>query len=105
MAKNKLEELRKSGNFTPQEPFSGKSADNRSNITFHKKETDTSKYIPSANQRRTLKVSNQTNKEITELKRHLKLRYVYEVVQFLIDDYVKDHFSVSEKKRFEDNTK
>jgi len=49
-------------------------------------------------------VSPQTKAEIQELKRYLKMGYNYEVIQFLIDDYVEDHLSSSEKRRFKENT-
>lgn len=108
MSVNKLEALRKKGNFTPEKPFlendtvtPKKEKENKPVSTIP---DETSKYIPATNQRKTLKVSPQTKAEIEELKRYLKMGYNYEVIQFLIDDYVDDHLSPSEKRRFKENT-
>ncbi|WP_282802548.1 hypothetical protein [Secundilactobacillus kimchicus] len=99
MAVNKLEELRKRGNFTPQNPFS--ESDSTQQNTHNKIEPDeTAKYISAANQRKTLKVSPQTKSEIEELKRQLKMSFNYEVIQFLIDDYIETHLTAAEKKEF-----
>lgn len=115
MVINKLEELRKTGNFTPNKPFDDsvekkidKQLSNESNLEKDEKKrqknVEVAKYIPSTNQRKTLKVSNQTKAEIEELKRQLKMGFNYEVIQYLIDNYVDTTLSTSQKRRFRENT-
>lgn len=108
-----LEALRKRGNFAPKEAFEEKEAtEEKKKVTrpVAKKQStaieniETDKYVPSTNQRKTLKVSPQTKKELEELKRYLRVEFNYEVIQFLIDDYVNTRLSTSEKARFKGNT-
>jgi len=102
-----LETLRKRGNFTPKESFIETEKETPVEITQPIKNDEiieTDKYIPSPNQRKTLKVSPQTKKELEELKRYLKVEYNYEAIQFLIDNYVNTQLSAQEKNRFKDNT-
>ncbi|MDI6668139.1 hypothetical protein QMA56_10525 [Leuconostoc falkenbergense] len=102
-----LETLRKRGNFTPKESFieTEKEIPVEINQPIKNDEIiETDKYIPSPNQRKTLKVSPQTKKELEELKRYLKVEYNYEAIQFLIDNYVNTQLSAQEKNRFKDNT-
>ena len=102
-----LETLRKSGNFTPKQSFVEQEKEPQVEINQPTQSTEiieTDKYIPSPNQRKTLKVSPQTKKELEELKRYLKVEYNYEAIQFLIDNYVNTQLSAQEKNRFKDNT-
>lgn len=102
-----LETLRKRGNFTPKESFIETEKEPPVEIKQPIKNNEiieTDKYIPSPNQRKTLKVSPQTKKELEELKRYLKVEYNYEAIQFLIDNYVNTQLSAQEKNRFKDNT-
>ena len=102
-----LETLRKRGNFTPKESFIETEKEPPIEINQPIKNNEiieTDKYIPSPNQRKTLKVSPQTKKELEELKRYLKVEYNYEAIQFLIDNYVNTQLSAQEKNRFKDNT-
>lgn len=111
MSINKLETLRKKGNFTPAKPFSESREipqktkfKEKNDVKADETSDETSQYIPATNQRKTLKVSPKTKVEIEELKRYVKMEYNYEVIQFLIDNYVADHLSSSEKRRFKENT-
>lgn len=101
-----LESLRKRGNFLAKEPFSEEKDKLKENVEkkLPSQTIETEKYTPSKNQRKTLKVSSQTKKELEELKRYLQVEYNYEVIQFLIDDYVTSQLSPSEKVRFKGNT-
>ena len=102
-----LETLRKRGNFTPTQSFVEPEKEPKVEInqpTQSAEIIETDKYIPSPNQRKTLKVSPQTKKELEELKRYLKVEYNYEAIQFLIDNYVNTQLSSQEKNRFKDNT-
>ncbi|KGB49681.1 hypothetical protein LH61_09420 [Leuconostoc mesenteroides P45] len=102
-----LEALRKRGNFTPKESFIESEKEPKFKINQPSQKTEiieTDKYIPSPNQRKTLKVSPQTKKELEELKRYLKVEYNYEAIQFLIDNYVNSQLTAQEKNHFKDNT-
>lgn len=102
-----LETLRKRGNFTPKQSFVESEKEPKVEInkpTQNEEIIETDKYIPSPNQRKTLKVSPQTKKELEELKRYLKVEYNYEAIQFLIDNYVNTNLNPKEKSRFKDNT-
>lgn len=109
---NHLEKLRKQGNFTPQKSFmEDSSLENEKNVykkTDNSKDsidTENEKYIPGKNQRKTLKVSPQTKLEIEELKRELRMGFNYEVIQYLIDNYVHEHLNPRQQQRFHENTK
>lgn len=80
-----------------EESFNISGKINLTNNSKHKK-------ISSENQRKTLKVSPQTKTEIEELKRELKMGFNYEVIQFLIDNYVHDHLNLQQQKRFHENS-
>ncbi|MCT4420503.1 hypothetical protein EFT49_09980 [Leuconostoc falkenbergense] len=102
-----LETLRKRGNFTPKQSFVEPEKEPKVEInqpTQSAEIIETDKYIPSPNQRKTLKVSPQTKKELEELKRYLKVECNYEAIQFLIDNYVNTQLSGQERNRFKDNT-
>ncbi|MCT6890222.1 MAG: hypothetical protein M3Z87_11325 [Lactobacillus sp.] len=104
---NHLEELRKQGNFTPQNAFheeetKPKYINNQQETT--KIVAESVKYVPGKNQRKTIKISPQTKAEIEELKRELRMGYNYEVIQFLIDTYVHDHLNIQQQKRFHENS-
>ncbi|MCK8617990.1 hypothetical protein LNP00_06445 [Fructobacillus sp. M158] len=108
-----LEALRKRGNFAPKEAFEEKKApEEKKEVTKQVDEKQsnaveeiaTDKYVPSPNQRKTLKVSPQTKRELEELKRYLRVEFNYEAIQFLIDDYVNTRLTASEKTRFKGNT-
>lgn len=109
---NHLETLRKQGNFTPQNSFHDETSDSKpKKVTAQNHPNSESKivpesvkYVPGKNQRKTLKVSPQTKAEIEELKRELKMGFNYEVIQFLIDNYVHDHLNLQQQKRFHENS-
>ena len=77
--------------------ISGSGKINLTNNSVHKK-------ISSNNQRKTIKVSPQTKAEIEELKRFLRMGFNYEVIQFLIDNYVHEHLNLKPQKRFHENS-
>lgn len=77
--------------------ISGSGKINLTNNSVHKK-------ISSNNQRKTIKVSPQTKAEIEELKRFLRMGFNYEVIQFLIDNYVHEHLNLQQQKRFHENS-
>lgn len=113
---NHLEALRKQGNFTPQNSFHEETNDEHSEsnpkeVIDHNQTNseskivpDSVKYVPGKNQRKTIKVSPQTKAEIEELKRQLKMGFNYEVIQFLIDNYVHEHLNLQQQKRFHENS-
>lgn len=70
-----LETLRKRGNFTPKQSFVEPEKEPKVEInqpTQSAEIIETDKYIPSPNQRKTLKVSPQTKKRIRGTKTLLK---------------------------------
>lgn len=107
-----LENLRKKGNFQPNQAYNPSNDEKKiKNIEPQKKSEEqkqtndsADKYIPSVNQRKSLKVSPQTKIELEELKRSLQLGFNYEVIQYLIDNYINTNFSQKEKQRFKENT-
>lgn len=88
------------GNFVPDKAYTDQEDNNEVSKNKAQTSKDTSNKKVFKNQQYQVKISDSIKEELNALKVITKTKFDYEIIELLIDSYVRNEFTAASKRKF-----